>query len=174
MARPDILRIFLDVPEEYVRDVQKGTKAVVCAERLSGLQIPATVTRTSWSLHERTRALRVEVDLPAQDYDGLRRECTSISKVLIQRSNVKCAPPANADGVGQPDLLLLLHGSTAVMTSVEPGISDGRWVEIDRMKIDDPWVKVTGKENVIEGNLSELTNGQTVKVQGSTGVSASP
>ena len=32
------------------------------------------------------------------------------------------------------------------------------------MKIDDPWVKVNGHEEVILGDLSELTDGQMVKV----------
>ena len=32
------------------------------------------------------------------------------------------------------------------------------------MKIDDAWVKVTGKEEVIVGDLSELTDGQAVEV----------
>ena len=32
------------------------------------------------------------------------------------------------------------------------------------MKIDDPWRKVTGDEDVIMADLSELTDGQTVKV----------
>ena len=32
------------------------------------------------------------------------------------------------------------------------------------MKIDDPWKKVTGNEEVILADLSELTDGQTVKV----------
>ena len=32
------------------------------------------------------------------------------------------------------------------------------------MKIDDPWRKVTGDEDVIVADLSELTDGQTVKV----------
>ena len=35
---------------------------------------------------------------------------------------------------------------------------------IDKMKIDDPWRKVTGDENVIMADLSELTDGQTVRV----------
>ena len=31
------------------------------------------------------------------------------------------------------------------------------------MKVDDPWVEVTGKENVVVGDLADLTNGQVVK-----------
>ena len=44
------------------------------------------------------------------------------------------------------------------------GLRDGAWVEVTKMKIDDPWVKVTGGEEVILGDLDELTDGQTVKI----------
>ena len=80
VARTDILRIFVDVPEAYARYVQKGTEAVVRAEALSGLQIPAKVTRTSWAIREKTRTLWTEIDLSEKEYDGLRPGCTSIRK----------------------------------------------------------------------------------------------
>ncbi len=43
----------MNVPQEYARYVQKGTKAFVRTRDLSGLQIPATVTRTSWVIRTR-------------------------------------------------------------------------------------------------------------------------
>ena len=66
--------------------------------------------------------------------------------------------------MGNQTYCYLLQNDKAVKTPVEVGISDGTWVEVDKMKIGDPWVKVTGDENVILGDLSELTDGQTVKV----------
>ena len=106
VARIDLVRIFVDVPEAYARYVQKGTKAVVRAEALSGLQIPATVTRTSWAIREKTRTLRAEIDLSIKDYDGLRPGMYVNAKVLVQRSERLRPAAANAHGVGQPDLLL--------------------------------------------------------------------
>jgi multidrug resistance efflux pump len=52
VASTDRLRVFVDVPEEYASYVQKGTKVVVRDVAL-GLQILATVTRTSWAIRER-------------------------------------------------------------------------------------------------------------------------
>ena len=72
--------------------MREGTKAVVRAEALSGLEIKAAVTRTSWSLVEKTRTLRAEIDLPAKDYDGLRPGMYVYTKVLIQRSAVPMLP----------------------------------------------------------------------------------
>ena len=39
VARTDLARIFVDIPEEHARCVEVGTKAVVCAEALSGQEI---------------------------------------------------------------------------------------------------------------------------------------
>ena len=76
VARINMVRVFVDVPEAYAHYVHSGTKAVVRAEALSGLQIPATVTRTSWAIREKTRTLRAEIDLSIKNYDGLPLECT--------------------------------------------------------------------------------------------------
>jgi RND family efflux transporter MFP subunit len=163
IARDDLVRIFVDVPEAYARYVREGTKANVRAEALSGLEIKAAVTRTSWSLHEKTRTLRVEIDLPASD-EGLRPGMYVNTTVIIQRSGVPMLPQDALVVSGNETYCYLLQDGKAVKTAVVPGLRDGKWVEVTKMKIDDPWVKVTGGENVVIGDLDELTNGQTVKV----------
>jgi HlyD family secretion protein len=164
VARIDLVRVFVDVPEAYARYVQKGTKAMVRAEALSGLQIPAAVTRTSWAIHQKTRTLRAEIDLSMKEYDGLRPGMYVNTKVLIQRSNVYALPQQALMVSGNQTYCYLLRGTKAVKTPVQAGTSDGTWVEVDQMKIDDPWRKVTGGEDVIMADLSELTDGQTVTV----------
>ena len=88
VARTDILRIFIDVPERYARYVQQGTKAAVRGDASSGFQISATVTRTSWAIRERTRTLWTEIDLSRQDYDGLRPGMYAYASVFIERPSV--------------------------------------------------------------------------------------
>ncbi len=39
---------------------------------------------------------------------------------------------------------------------MDKALSDGKWVVVHKMKIDDSWAKVTGQEEVIVGDLSEL------------------
>jgi RND family efflux transporter MFP subunit len=164
IARDDLVRIFVDVPEAYARYVRVGTKANVRADALSGLEIKAAVTRTSWSLHEKTRTLRTEIDLPTKDDDGLRPGMYVNTTVIVQRSGVPMLPQDALVVSGNQTYCYLLRDGKAVKTAVVRGLRDGTWVEVTKMKIDDPWVKVTGYENVIVGDLDELTNGQTVKV----------
>ena len=64
---------------------------------------------------------------------------------------------------GNETYCYLLQDGKAVKTPVVRGLRDGAWVEVTKMKIGDQWVKVTGSEDVILGDLDELTDGQTVK-----------
>jgi RND family efflux transporter MFP subunit len=164
VARMDMVRIFVDVPEGYARYVRKGTPAVVRAEALSGVQIPATVTRTSWAIHEKTRTLLTEIDLSAKQYDGLRPGMYVNAKVLVQRRNVYAVPQQALVTSGNQTYCYLLRGKKATMTSVAPGLSDGTWTEVDQMKIGGSWKKVAGDENVIVGDVTQLADGQTVSV----------
>ncbi len=168
VARMDMLRIFVDVDERYARYVQKGTKAVVRAKALSGVQIPATVTRTSWAIREETRELRAEIDLSVKEYDGLRPGMYAYAKILIQRPHVYALKTQALTVMGNQTYCYLLRGGKAVKTSVQAGLSDGTWTEVDQMQIDGSWRTVTGDEEVIVADLSELTDGQTVTVAGPT------
>ena len=162
VAQTGLVRIFVDVPEQFARYVQAGTKAAVCADALSGLDIPATVTRTAWCLNQKTRSLRAEIDLPADKF-GIRPGMYVYAKVLVERPAV-CAVPQDALTVsGNQTYCYLREGGKAVKTPVQPGINDGNWVELSRIKIGDPWVKPTGAEQLITGDLSDLTDGQPVK-----------
>jgi RND family efflux transporter MFP subunit len=165
VASLNMLRIFVDVPEQYARYVQTGTKADVRAEALSGRPIHSAVIRTSWSIRERTRTLRAEIDLSAKDYDGLRPGMYVYVDVFVERAKVFALPHETLTVQGNQTYCYLLYKNTAVLTPVEPGISDEKWTEVDRMKIEGFWRSVAGSEDVIMADLTELTNGQTVTVE---------
>jgi hypothetical protein len=60
--------------------------------------------------------------------------------------------------------LTLVRDGKAVKTPVDTALGDDKWVEVDKLKIDDPWVKATGDEQVIVGDTSELSDGEAVQV----------
>ncbi len=159
VARTELSRIFVNVPEQFARNVEVGTKAVVCAEALSGQEIPATVTRTSWSLNEKTRSLRAEIDLPTRQ-NGIRPGMYVYAKVLVERPAV-CAVPEDALLVeGDQTYGFLLENGRVAKTPVQRGITDGTWEEVVKEKTGDAWEAVRGNEKFIVGDLSELTDGQ--------------
>ena len=163
VARTDILRIFVDVPERYARYVNRGTDAVIRAEALSGLQIPAKVTRTSWAVRESTRTLWTEIDLGRKEYDGLRPGMYVYTEVLIKRPDVY-ALPVKAITVSGNQTYCFLLASGKAQDPRPRGRQDDRWAEVDQIKVNGRWGKVTGDEQVILGDLDELSDGQPVNV----------
>src|SRR5262249_54031434 len=62
--RTDVLRIYVDVPEQDADFVTIGTKAKVLVRAYRDKEFPASVTRTAWALNVKSRTLRVEIDIP--------------------------------------------------------------------------------------------------------------
>ncbi len=58
----------------------------------------------------------------------------------------------------------------AVRTPVQTGVSDGSWVEVTGKRVrsagssEEPWVAFDGTEAVIDADLSEISDGESVKV----------
>ena len=92
IARDDLVRIFVDVPEDYARYVREGTKANVRADALSGLEIKAAVTRTSWSLAEKTRTLWAEIDLPTKNLTSRPEHRPRQTQTPPPRPTTGCGP----------------------------------------------------------------------------------
>ncbi len=163
VERIDKLRVFCDVDERYAAYVQPGTKATVQAKDSSGIDIPAAVTRTSWSIRSMTRSLWTEVDLTKKEYGKLRPGAYVYVTVYIHRPNVYTLPENAIKQEGNQKYCYLVRDGKAVKTPVETGLSDSKWVEVVKLKIDDPWAKVTGDEKVIIGDTSELSDGEAVQ-----------
>ena len=89
--RLDIVRIFVDIPEQDANYVQIGTKATVIAKAYREQPIPGSVTRTSWALNVKSRTLRAEIDLP-NPKSQLLPGMYAYAKVIIERPNVRACP----------------------------------------------------------------------------------
>ena len=89
--RTDIVRIFVDIPEQDANYVQIGTKATVLAKGYRDQPIPGTVTRTSWALNVKSRTLRAEIDLPNPN-SQLLPGMYAYAKVVIERPGVRALP----------------------------------------------------------------------------------
>ncbi len=163
VSRTDKVRIFVTVPQEFAREVEPGSPARVCVESLSGLEVPATVTRISWGLHRRVDSMSAEIDLDTKPY-GIRPGMYVHAKIFVQRQGVHALPQEALTMEGNETYCYLLKDGRAAKALVLRGSSDGNWVEVDKMKIGDPWVRISGNEPVILGNLEELSNGDKVEV----------
>jgi HlyD family secretion protein len=170
VERTDIVRVFVDIPEQDANYVQIGTKASVQIKGYKDQWIPATVTRTSWALNVKSRTLRAEIDLPnpgSQILPGMY----AYGKVIIERPNVRALPLAALKPSGDQIYYWSYENGKAVRTEVQTGVSDGTWIEVTN-RLDpksvatDAWTPIDGSEPVIMGDLSVLAEGAPVRLHG--------
>jgi multidrug efflux pump subunit AcrA (membrane-fusion protein) len=172
----DRVRIFIDVPEGdavYIRsDVDRAagltkepaTPARVRVKAVRDREYTGTVTRAAWALNNRSRTLHTEVDLP--NSDGLLRPgMYAIGELIIERKNVLAVPAATVAEIGEDTICYRLLDGKAVKTIVRSGVSDGVWTELmewrDRTG---QWVRFKGDEQILDGDMTELTDGQEVTI----------
>lgn len=169
--RTDVVRVFVDIPEQDANFVQIGTKAHILARAFRDEPIAGSVTRTSWALNIKSRTLRAEIDLPnpeGQILPGMY----AYARVIIERPNVLALPAAALVQSGDDTFCWTYRDGRAVRTDVRTGINDGDWYEVTNLqdskspesKAGGSWRPVDGAEQVILGDLSILADGAAVEV----------
>lgn len=156
--RTDVVRVFVDIPEEDANNVRAGTKASVVAKAFRDEPVFGTVTRTSWALNVKSRTLRAEIDLPnlgkpiPEDLPETTRQAlaqvkmpetdTAIlpgmyayGKVIIERHNVLALPVAALFHLGDQTFYWGCEDGKAVRIEVQTGVSDGEWIEVTNRRI---------------------------------------
>src|SRR4029079_9022966 len=145
--RTDVVRIFVDIPEQDSNFVQIGTKASVLARAFRDKSIPGSVTRTSWALNVKSRTLRAEIDLPnpgSQLLPGMY----AYANVIIDRPGVRALPVSALIPSGEQTFCLVHRNGRAVRTEIQTAVSDGDWIEVTNRQApssDSPPGEVTWK-----------------------------
>jgi multidrug efflux pump subunit AcrA (membrane-fusion protein) len=171
--RTDIVRIFVDIPEQDANYVHIGTKASVLARAYRDEPIQASVTRTSWALNVKSRTLRAEIDLPNPN-SQLLPGMYAYAKVIIERPKVRALPVSALSHTGDQTFCWMYERGHAERTEIRIGVSDGEWIEVTNRlhpttsKTEHPWKRIDGTERVITGDLSLLADGEAVEVGPST------
>ncbi len=94
VARTDIVRIFVDVPEMESPWVEAGHRGYVGVQALPEKVVKGKVARTSWSLGA-NRTLRTEMDLP--NPNGLLRPgMYATAHIVLQERRDACVLPLSA------------------------------------------------------------------------------
>jgi multidrug efflux pump subunit AcrA (membrane-fusion protein) len=174
VARTDVVRVYVDVPESQanyiVSDVDRKagdkrpvTKATVRIAAFRDADLDATVTRSSWALNMKSRTLRAEIDLPNPD-SKLLPGMYAYGKVLIERPKVLSLPDSAVVEDGNQTCCFVYRDGKAVKTALQIGLRVEGWVEVLKKKTGDAWSDIDGQEQIISGDLSELTDGCEVKL----------
>jgi RND family efflux transporter MFP subunit len=164
VARTDLLRIFIDVPEEDAALIEDKSPAEVRVAAMRGETFPGKVKRSSWALGAKDRTLRTEIDL-VNPGGRLRPGMYAYATVTIQRKGALAVPASAVQSQGELRYCFRVQGGKAVRFAVAVGVSDGKFVQLVRKREADKskWEEVTGQEEVV-ANAAGLADGQRVTV----------
>lgn len=170
--RTDIVRVFVDIPEQDANSVRVGTAATVLARGYRDEPIKATVTRTSWALNVKSRTLRAEIDLENPN-SQLLPGMYAYANVVIERPGARAVPVAATTHAGDKTYCWLYSGGKARKAEVRTGVTDGEYIELTSFnkspdprdaEVHLPWEPITGAEELILGDLATLADGGDVEV----------
>jgi RND family efflux transporter MFP subunit len=169
VMRTDIMRCTIEVPELDALLVHDHDKVIVRFQAMPGVETEGEVTRSSYSLDERSRTLRVEVHLKNPDSKLQPGMYASVS-ILAKVKNVWTLPNTAimndilADG--DRSYCYQVVDGKAVKTFLEIGTRTEDGVQVLRkQRGKGAWQEITGNEAVVVTNPKSLQDGQEVKLQ---------
>jgi hypothetical protein len=141
---------------------------------LASHEFAARVTRTSWALNATSHTLIAQIELPNPKGTFLPG-MYAYGSVFIERPDVRALPVSVVTQIGNQTYCYLVVDGKAVRTVVQTGVSDGSRVEVAGKLVrsagsaEGTWEAFDGTEAVIDGDLSEISDGQPVRAAQRTG-----
>jgi RND family efflux transporter MFP subunit len=159
VARNDIVRIFVDIPETEASHVQGGAEgdtALVLVQALNDREYVARVTRTAWSLEASNRSLRAEIDVPNDDR-MLRPGMYATAKILLDQRDSALTVPATAVLRQQNEFYCCrIEDGVIRRQRVTMGIRTGEDIEITEGLQDSDVVVLARTESLADGQAVEV------------------
>jgi RND family efflux transporter MFP subunit len=154
IARTDIVRVFVDVPEMDSPWVEAGQTGYVSMQALPDRIVKGKVTRTGWVLGA-NRTLRTELDLP--NTSGWLRPgmYATVHMLLQEHTDVYVLPPTAIVREGQQAYCWVAQGGRAVRIPIKLGMTVGDDVEITS--------GLKGDEIVVQSQTASLQEGQPIE-----------
>ncbi len=130
VARVDLLRIRLEVPEAQAGFVRAGSPATVTLPTLGGRRLDATISRFAPALDGRTRMLPVEIDVPNPDGTLVGGARAEVRLGGGEGREAVLVPSEALLREGADSVIYVADGQTARRRVVVPGYDNGREAEI--------------------------------------------
>ena len=156
VVRTDRVRVFVDLPEMDAPLADKGDRAVVRVQSLSGRDFPGEITRTAWTLDPTSRTLHTEVDVPNASGELRPGMYAQVSIDLAEHAGALIVPAAAVVAQDNGAWCFVVEQDKAIRKPVTIGLKSGNEVEI-----------TSGLEEndlVIQSKGASLTDGESVEL----------
>jgi RND family efflux transporter MFP subunit len=161
IARADRVRVFIDIPEMDAGLANKGDPVVLDVQSLKGKKLSSPVARTSWSLDETNRSLRVEVDVH-NEHASLRPGMYATGTLeLDRRENAVTIPAAAIVRIDGATYCCVVNDGKITRRPVELGLRSGADIEI--------LAGIDEQDVIVVARADGLKDGQPVEIIQSPG-----
>jgi RND family efflux transporter MFP subunit len=155
----DVVRVFVDVPQNDVADINVGTAGTLTLQQWPGRTFPARVTRTSQAIDPTTRTLRIELDVPNPDR-ALLPGAYAMIRLQVSPAHPSLSIPVSAL-LFRPTGVQVATVNEANRVSLQPvtlGRDFGTTVEVTR--------GLEGGERVVANPTDGVASGDPVRIAG--------
>jgi RND family efflux transporter MFP subunit len=149
----DTVRIYVNVPQEAAFLAKAGIPATLTVREQPGLEIKATVTRTTEALDPATRTLLVEIDVPNKEHRLQPGTFVNATLSLREHPNALAIPPAALLPIanGKEKAVFVVEQNRVRLVPIKTGIDDGVWIEVVEGLAGNEDIVVVGKTGLLDG-----------------------
>jgi multidrug resistance efflux pump len=169
VARSDVVRVVVEVPENDAVLMANGTPAQIRVPAIKEQDYHGSITRSSWSLDSKARTLRTEIDLD-NPQGKLRPGMYAVVIINAAMPGRLTVPPSAVLTESEQAFCFLAVDGKAMRVPVKLGAREPNAVEIlkKQTRAKSPaeqtsWEDLTGEEVFVNGHLSDMVDGKAVK-----------
>ena len=158
LSATDRLRVFVNLPQTYLRSAVSGAAAYLTAAELPGRQFAGRIVRNSEAIDPASRTLLTEVDVDNRSGALLPGQYVSVHLASGGKHRAVIIPVNTLMFRSEGLRVALVRDGKAVLTPITIGRDFGNSVEV--------LTGVTTRDQVIENPSDSLTSGTRVRVAG--------
>lgn len=156
IAATSKLRVYVNVPQAYSRDVRPGAHADLTQAEFPGRKFNGTIVRSSDSIDPTSRTLLTEVDVDNPSGELLPGAFLSVHLKLSSKAGTVVVPVNALIFRSQGMQVAVVRGNKAELAPIAIGRDYGNEVEV--------LSGVTAQDRIIENPSDSLTSGTEVRV----------
>jgi RND family efflux transporter MFP subunit len=156
IAQPGVLRVYVNVPEEYSRVATAGLSATITLAEFPGKEFPGKLVRTAAAINSATRTLLTEVDVNNSTGQLLSGSYAEVHFKVPGQVSTFIIPVDTLLFRSEGLRVAVLSGGKAELVPVIPGHDFGATIEIVS--------GLTGNESVIMSPPDSIVAGQQVQI----------
>ena len=166
LAQTDTLRVQVNVPQAYLRDIAIGSTVAIAVAEYPGRAFPGKVLRTSGAFDATTRTMLTEIEVPNRNGELFPGIHVDVELTLAQ-DNPPIVVPARAVIIrGEGLQVAEVDDANAIrLQKVQAGRDLGRTVEIVSGLSDGARIVTNPTDTLVEGMLVRIAGTQTASAK---------